>query len=117
MDDAKKKKLIVALITEPTRRKACEVVGIDEKTLYNCMQDDDFIKEYNNTIETVMDDALCTLKLTILNSAIELNRIITMSGDDNTKLKAIKIALDSFASIRAQELHNQELKDNEWLNF
>ena len=117
MTDEKRKQLITALITEPTKQRACEVVGIDPRTLYNYMQDDDFIIEYNNAVDAVIDDSINELKLTIRNSFTELNNIILNCTDMEIKLKAIKIAMSCLQYANNYKYKKERDKEKKQADF
>lgn len=100
MTEEKKKQVIMALITEPTKKKACEVLKIDPRTLYNYMQDDEFMSAYKFAVNKLVDDTIIELKNAMRNGAMVLNDMI---NDDNTpidaRLKAIKIAIEGVVKL------------------
>ena len=104
----KQKQIIIALILEPNKQKACESVGITTRTLYNLMQDADFVQEYNKAVDSIIDDTAQELGLVLKNSIIELNRIITTNKNDVIRLKAIKIALECLQYADHKELYKKE---------
>lgn len=96
MTDEKRNQVIMALISEPTKQKACEVLGITPRTLYNYMSDADFKKDYKEAVNNLLDDTIINYKMTMHNGAKILNDIIMSDTESTeTKLKAIKIAVDS----------------------
>ncbi len=95
LSEEKQQQLILALITEPTQEKACEVVGISRRTLYNYMRDEDFMMDYKKATNNVIDDTIIELRSAMRNGASELNRIINSDTEPTeVKLKAIRIAVD-----------------------
>lgn len=95
MTEEKKKQIIMALITEPNKQKACEVVGIDPRTLYNYLHDNDFMTDYKKAVNTMIDGTIIELKTAMKNGAQALNDIINSDTESTeTKLKAIRIAID-----------------------
>lgn len=127
MKQEKRKQVIMALITSPTKQKACETLGIDTRTLYNYMQDSEFLKEYHDAVNSLVDGVMCDLRVTITNGITELNNIIINSDDNETKLKAIKIAMDYMQTANAhysknymskKEIEERERKRREfWGDF
>ena len=96
MTEEKQKQVIMALITEPTKKKACEVLNIDPRTLYNYLHDDDFMSAYKYAVNMLVDDAIMELKNAMRNGAIVLNEIINDEDTPaETRLKAVRIAVES----------------------
>lgn len=96
MTEEKQQQVIMALITEPTKKKACEVLKIDPRTLYNYMQDDDFMSAYKYAVNKLVDDSIIELKNAMRNGAMVLNDIINDEETPaETKIKAVKVAVDS----------------------
>ena len=96
MTEEKQKQVIMALITEPTKQKACEVLKINPRTLYNYMQDEDFMSAYKYAVNKLVDDSIIELKNAMKNGAGVLNDIILDEETPaDTRLRAIKIAVDS----------------------
>lgn len=118
MTDERKKQIICALITEPNKTKACRVLGIDARTLYNYMQDNDFMQEYKSVINKLLDETIIELKTAMKNGATALNDIITSDTETTeTKLKAIKIAVDSGIRLAERTSDIKTSSFDDFLNF
>lgn len=91
----KQKQIIYALITSPTRREACKITGISERTLYNYMQDEEFMKEYRTVIDGITKDTDARLKKAAL---IAVNHLISVvqdeTAEESVRLKADRIILE-----------------------
>ena len=98
MISEKKLKVIHALVSYPTRGEACKAAGISERTLYNYMQNEEFIKEYHSVIEEILKDTDTRLKEAALCA---VNHLISVVQDDNIdealRLKADRIILEHLA--------------------
>jgi len=108
MREDKKKKVMSALVTEPTRKKACEVAGISERTLYNYMNDPDFMYEYQGILNGVVADTTLRMKEAAHKATEHIISVIEDEDVDvQTRLKADKLALEMV--IRVAE-HERDLK-------
>ena len=56
MTDTERKKIISVLISEPSRRQACEKLGISQRSMYNYMHNAEFMKEYQDTVDGIIKD-------------------------------------------------------------
>lgn len=105
MTEEKKKQLITALITEPNKTKACEVVGITTRTLYSIMQTDkDFMLDYKMAVNSIVDDTILELKTAMRNGAKAINDIINdKDATPEIRLKAIKLAIEYGARLSLKD--------------
>lgn len=95
MTEEKKNQLITALITQPNKTKACKSVGISTKTLYNLMQDNDFMIDLKIAYNRLIDDTILELKSAMSNGAKALNDIICNEDTPpDIRLKAIRTAIE-----------------------
>ena len=100
----KTEKIILALITEPTRKKACQAAGISERTLYNYMQDADFMDEYHSVLNGIVTDTTSRMKEAAHKAAEHLISVIEDETiDAATRLKADRIVLELVVKIAENE--------------
>ena len=95
MTKEKRDKIIRALVLYPTKRDACKAAGISERSLYNYMQDDDFMKEYRSVIDEILSDTDTRLREGALLAVNHLISVVTDQNEDVAmRLKADRIILD-----------------------
>lgn len=104
MTEAKRKNIISVLIAEPTRAQACKRLGITERTLYNYMQDEAFIKEYQSAIDGIVKDTAAKTKEAGLKAINHLTAVIEdASADEVTRIRAAKVILEHLAKMTENE--------------
>ena len=104
MDKGKRDKIIMALITEPTRKRACEAAGISERALYNYMRDGDFLDEYHGILNGIVGDTTSRMKEAAHKAAEHLISVIDNDSIDTaTRLKADRIVLEMVTKIAEAE--------------
>lgn len=95
MTKERRRQIIRALIAYPTRREACKALKISERTLYNYMQDAEFMDEYKAVIDEIIKDTDSRLKEAAL---IAVNHLISVVQDENidavTRIKADRVILE-----------------------
>ena len=100
MTDTQRRKIISVLISSPTRKEACERLGITERTLYNYMHDEVFQKEYQEKIEEIIKDSDAKTKEAGLKA---INHLISVIEDQEldaiTKIKADRLILEHLAKM------------------
>ena len=109
LSEEKKQQVIAALITEPTKKQACERLGINPRTLYNYLHDEDFMQDYRLAVNLVVEETLIELKTAMRNGAKILNDVI-MNEEETTenKLKAVKIAVEAGVKLAEREADMRE---------
>lgn len=104
LSEEKKQQVIAALITEPTKKQACERLGINPRTLYNYLHDEDFMQDYRLAVNLVVEETLIELKTAMRNGAKILNDVILDEGETTeNKLKAVKIAVEAGVKLAERE--------------
>lgn len=104
MTEEKKNQLITALITQPTKTKACEVVGISTRQLYNIMQDSDFMLDLRMAYNKLIDETVLELKSAMRNGAKALNDLICNEDTPpDIRLKAIRTAIEYGARLAEKD--------------
>ena len=95
MTKERQRQIINALITYPTRKEASKALNITERTLYNYLQDEEFINEYKAVVDGILKDTDTRLKEAAL---IAVNHLISVVEDENAddivKIKADRIILE-----------------------
>ncbi|MHA1568425.1 MAG: hypothetical protein ACTSXZ_03060 [Alphaproteobacteria bacterium] len=72
---AQQDKAILALIEEPSIRKAARATGVDRKTLMLWLQDDDFRRRYLALRRRVISHAIANLQRAMTEAALVLEHI------------------------------------------
>lgn len=109
LSEEKKQQVIAALITEPTKKQACERLGINPRTLYNYLHDEDFMQDYRLAVNLVVEETLIELKTAMRNGAKILNDVILDEGETTeNKLKAVKIAVEAGVKLAEREADMRE---------
>lgn len=100
MTDTERKKIISVLISEPSRRQACEKLGISQRTMYNYMHNEEFLKEYQDTVDGIIKD---TETRTREAGLIAINHLISVIQDESvdqvTRIKADRVVLEHLSKI------------------
>lgn len=109
LSEEKKQQIIATLITEPTKKQACEKLGINPRTLYNYLHDEDFMQDYRLAVNTVVDETIIELKSAMRNGARMLNDMI-LDEEETTenKLKAVRIAIEAGVKLAEREGNMRE---------
>lgn len=100
MTDTERKKIISVLISERSRRQACEKLGISQRTMYNYMHDAEFLKEYQDTVDGIIKD---TETRTREAGLIAINHLISVIQDEDvdqvTRIKADRVVLEHLSKM------------------
>lgn len=96
MDKKKQEKIIMALLTEPTKRGACKKAGISETMLYhNYLKNPEFVEAYNMAVADFLESATRELQGAMLTSAKVLREIVTDTNEKTPdRIASARIILD-----------------------
>ncbi len=104
MTDTERKKIISVLISEPSRRQACQKLGISQRTMYNYMHDAEFLREYQETVDGIIKDTDTRIKEAGL---LAVNHLISVIQDETvdevTKIKADRLILEHLSRMKECE--------------
>ena len=96
MDKAKQDKIIMALITEPTKRQACKKAGISETMLYHdYLKNPDFMQAYRQAIREHIEATTRELQSAMLTSAKALKAVVNNPKEKTQdRITSARIILD-----------------------
>ena len=95
MEKATDEKIIAALLTAPTTREAADIAGVTPQTIYNKMQDDNFLTKFRNEKKELLSQTTTFLQANTAE-AIKIMRDIAKDSETNaqTRLLAARALCD-----------------------
>lgn len=96
MNKAKQDKIIMALLTEPTKRQACKKAGISETMLYHeYLKNPEFLRAYRRAVKDTIEGATRELQGAMLASARALKAVVNNPGEKTQdRIASARIILD-----------------------
>jgi DNA-binding MurR/RpiR family transcriptional regulator len=105
----KQEKAIMALLTEPTIRKAAEKAGVGETTLYRWMQEESFDQAFKEAKKMALAQTISRLQQTTTNAVETLKSV--MENEDSpasSRVSAAKTVLEmAFKAYEMEDLAAQ----------
>lgn len=82
----KRQKVLVALLTQPTKERAAAAAGVSPKTLRRYLSDPEFQAEYKRAFREMVEDAARTAQRT-LDPAIAVLNEIMQDSEENGQIR------------------------------
>lgn len=103
---------IVNLLTQPTITDAAQNTGVNERTLYRWMKEEEFREKYDNARKQMVNQALVYLQSLTGKATKKLEEIIDDNNTPaNVKVSAIRTVLDNVVKIKELQEIEQELEN------